>query len=421
MQCFERFQYQRFSLVWKTMAPGSYAELAHVNTTTPRDDDIDLENNNSSEKKTSLKTAMLVTDKETEREESEYVCKDSVKTVDYVGEEDPEYVDLDDDVYSAVIFTLTTDVSELYSTTDSDGLDIKVNIYRACFTLTLLAVNYLLQIGILVWVYWYVASPTLHRAQRVYQRYHHDVFEDGEFQEELWNAWDWKQQHALCRIAFSNYWFLYAILSLWWLAMVTEATKTWTLFTKINSLGHTNDGSQMVKIKLSDEDPDEDVNHVYSLLISVRIGLCTLIILPKFAIAAGLLWVGSVWLAATDSFENLVLNSVALTFIINIDESIFQGLVPGTMKTNIGKTKLVRPRLKEEYEQEVKGAYRGVTLQLITVVVGVAAYMSEFGQSIPYVGIFPGYAADNDIACAKMWNVQRTLVCSRGEECFAFG
>jgi len=53
--------------------------------------------------------------------------------------------------------------------------------------------------------------------------------------------------------AFSNYWFLYAILSLRWLNMVTEMSKTCDLFRKINSLRHTPDGADMVDMKEGEE------------------------------------------------------------------------------------------------------------------------------------------------------------------------
>lgn len=337
-----------------------------------------------------------------------------------VGIKDAEYLELDEDVYSAVIFTLTADVSELYSNIDQDGLDTKVNAYRALFTLTLLGFNYALQIGLLVWVYFYVAAPALHRAQTVYRRYHAEVFSDGEFQRDLWE--NWAHQEALCRIAFSNYWFLYAILSLWWVAMVTEVNKTYQVFAKINSLQHTDDPSEMI-IRREATDGGERENLVWQLPRSVRVACILLIFVPKLAIAAGLWWVGTLWLAATDSFENLVLNSVALTFIINIDEQIFAGLIPATMKENIKITKLVRSTTPEdsEHESDVKAAYRSATFHLALVIFGVAAYMSAYGQSIPYLGIFPGYAYDNDFACPALWDRQRSLVCLSGKDCFPLG
>lgn len=381
----------------------------------------------------------------TSKDRQQEVVSDDPRTkrsVVDLGIEGAELLELEEDVYSAAIFTLTFDVSELYSTEDADGLDIRVNLYRAVYTLALLGVNYALQVGLIIWVYWYVAAPALHRAQTVYQKYHAEVFSDGEFMQDRWDVWE--DQEALCRIAFSNYWFMYAILSLWWIAMVTEVTKTHQVFMKIHGLGHTDDASQMVLRRGAPTNPSEQPrsdsrsldgsihdkkkedrgereNLVWQLLLSVRVMFVLLIFIPRLAIAAGLWWVGTVWLAATDSFENLVLNSVALTFIIQIDEQIFAGLIPGTMKDNIRITKLVKVLKEHEHESDVKVAYMSVTFYLLFVVFGVAAYMSEYGQSIPYMGIFPGYAHDNDFACPKLWERQRSQICSVGKDCFPRG
>jgi hypothetical protein len=340
------------------------------------------------------------------------------QSVDDLPIENAELLDLDEDVYGAVFFSLTFDVSELVSKgLDKDGLDVMVNLYRLVFTMMLLCANYVLQIALIYWVYLYVASPSVHHAQDIYRRYHAEVFMNGEFQKDLWHRWE--AQDELCAIAFSKYWFLYAILCLWWIAMLTEVRNILMLQSKICALPRAETADQIVFYIC--ESGDRQGQHlVWQLTTTIRIVLYSCVVLPKLAIAVGLWCVGTLWIAATDSFENLVLNSVALTFVTQVDELMFNGLIPHTMKKNISITKLVRSADVEDkaHEALVKAAYRAATVQVAIVLCGVAVYMSPIGQSLPLVGIFPGYASDQVIACRDLWTRQRLRLCERGKECF---
>jgi len=330
--------------------------------------------------------------------------------------DDAEQIDLDEDVYGAVIFSLVYDSYELLTGVDYDGLDWRVNAYRIFFCLLLLCCNYLLQIGLLVIIYTYVALPSMSNAQRVYQSYHAEVFVSGDFQQDLWDKWDGADD--LCNIAFGNYWFMFMILTLWWINMVIEVRKTVELYNSFAGLGNTTNPHTIIsRVK----DP-EKLNLILNLTVWIRAVLYTLLILPKFIIAAFLLVVGTIWLASTDSFENLVLNSVALGFLINIDETIFAGLVPKTMKKNIAITKIVNLSVSAEagYLLEVMRRYRDSTLCFIAVVGGVGFYMSSWGQMIPGIGIFPGYLKDTS-PCSSWWGKKALEVCAYGTECFKLG
>lgn len=328
--------------------------------------------------------------------------------------EDTEMIDLDEDVYGAIVYTITFDWFELLTGRDYDGLDTRVNAYRMVFCSLMLIGNYALQLGLLYIIYWYVAAPSRTNAQKIYQNYHAEVFVKGEFQQHLWEKFDGADD--LCNIAFGNYWFMYAILGLWWISMVIEVRKTELLYLRFRSLENTTDPTTII----TRIETPEKTNLILNLTWQMRAVLYTIIIIPRVIIAAGLLFVGTVWLAATDSFENLVLNSVALSFLINIDEIIFAGLVPYTMKKNINITKLVNINLHvvEGHLLQIVRGYRDSTLWLIFVVAGVAFYLSSYGQAIHGFGVFPGYLADT-FGCQGWWRDKVEPVCKRGmTDCF---
>ena len=56
----------------------------------------------------------------------------------------------------------------------------------------------------------------------------------------------------------------------------------------------------------------------------IRWALYLILLLPKMAISMTLLTIRTVWLAATDSFADLILNAIALEFVSAIDELLFE-------------------------------------------------------------------------------------------------
>ena len=53
----------------------------------------------------------------------------------------------------------------------------------------------------------------------------------------------------------------------------------------------------------------------------IRWALYLILLLPTMAISMTLLTISTVWLAATDSFADLILNAIALEFVSAIDGS----------------------------------------------------------------------------------------------------
>merc|ERR1712007_223 len=49
-------------------------------------------------------------------------------------------------------------------------------------------------------------------------------------------------------------------------------------------------------------------------------------VLPKFLIAMVTWWIGCRWLASTPAFDNLILNSCALSFILGVDEILYTAI-----------------------------------------------------------------------------------------------
>merc|ERR1711924_558628 len=67
------------------------------------------------------------------------------------------------------------------------------------------------------------------------------------------------------------------------------------------------------------------------------------IIVPKILVAAGLCLMGYTWLVATDFLPDLILNSLALAFVVQIDELIFSVFLPARMESDLERTRFALP------------------------------------------------------------------------------
>lgn len=342
-------------------------------------------------------------------------------------EDEGEELDLPEDVYGAAIFSICYDSFEIFGHSDFDGLHLSTNIYRVLFVFCLLFVNYAMQIGLLVWIYRYVAMPTIRDTQTIYQKFHAEMYEDGVFRKDVWETWEHRAD--VCNISFSNFWFMYTILNLWWITMLIEVRKTERLWRKFQALPDTSDVDKVIRVV-------DGTNLVCRLTFWIRAMLYGLLLFPKLVIVVILLYVGSIWLLATVGVTNLVLNAIALGFVIGIDEILFGGFIPESMSRNLDITKLFipsdpNPSVGSHVKAVVKG-YTRSTLYLIVVAVGVYLWMTQ-GQSIPLIGVFPGYSYD--VNCVSYWTGQATQVCKledtevttqgiklfSGDECFPLG
>jgi len=332
-----------------------------------------------------------------------------------------EEVELEESVYGAAIFSICFDFFEILTGKDHDGLGISLNCYRLFFTLVLLVANYAVQMLLLYWVYSFVAVPAVHGVQQVYASYHAECFDEhGTFSQDAWDSWGDENISELCMIAFSNPPFMFVVLALWWTVMLNEVRKTerdWRNFFAIKS---TFKAEEMIVKK-------DGENLIVCLTPRTKYTLYLFLLAPKMVIAVVLMVVGTVWLTATDSFGDLILNAVALEFIICVDEIIFQGLLPESIKKNVGLTKLFcqsRKKTGDAYQDALheewnvtKGWIRS-TGYFVAILIGVYLYM-DLGQKIPIIGVYPGFKHDAD--CPKYWGERSHAMCLPGKECFPFG
>merc|ERR1712216_504821 len=95
---------------------------------------------------------------------------------------------------------------------------------------------------------------------------------------------------------------------------------------------------------------------------TTKVCLYTLIFIPKTFIAILLCVSGCIWLTASLSFGDLILNSLALAFVVEVDELIFSVFLPPRLEKNLSDTVVACPKDstktdEERAKEEVRSSY----------------------------------------------------------------
>lgn len=335
------------------------------------------------------------------------------------------HVDLSPDAWHMGIVCIVKDLAEMI-----DGHFSAFKLLRFCFCFATLILNVIFQFLLLREVWVHIVRPGVHTVQGNYREYHKSVFDvAGAVIPGAWDNLDEATQTEICHTSLSAPVFLYAIITLWVIRMVQEFRETDQLRRNISALPVLPAGIaalDMVHERPSDD--DEGINEVIALNASTRFFIYVLIVIPKFLVCLVLLFLGCRWLVSTASFSDLILNALALEFILNIDELIFTALFPVTAVKEVEIVKFAYAKGKDLSNKDKEAVktwgYARSILMLIFVLFFVGLYQNVLQQ------ILPGYTYDITDNCVELFNKEAMLPCPADywgaltgthADCFPFG
>jgi len=304
--------------------------------------------------------------------------------------------DLPDNIYGAAMMSFIRSSQTYHSV---------VHLVTTCIFAGLV-LNLVIQFYVLICTKVYITAPAVLAVRDLYQTFHEQVFEDGIFSQARWD--NFKQSDALCQMPLSQPMFFLCILSIWtatcWVDLL-DSYKYLSLWMGLPAP----QGERKTEVE-SGEDDAETVVLVGATKLAKAFAL-GMILIPKIVIACLLWWLGARWLVATTSFQDLLLNAVALAFITELDELIYMSLMPGDIQAMVQTFKIKslpakakpNPRLsRRQAELADFVAYRDKRLALMmgqmamTALVVVAlplAYMYRLQR------VLPGYKFDVHRPC----------------------
>lgn len=147
-----------------------------------------------------------------------------------------------------------------------------------------------------------------------------------------------EKQGPFCRIPLTQPGFFFTILIIWTLTCMREVRVAYVLQYAILA-AHTIDSMKDAENKAARQmpgDDDEDDDDLEKVVIRGVTGPVKLFVTVLNFVRVGmtlyLCWVGCRWLLGTNIFSDLILNAVALEFILLIKEGIYMTLMPSRSK-----------------------------------------------------------------------------------------
>lgn len=145
-------------------------------------------------------------------------------------------------------------------------------------------------------------------------------------------------QDYVCEIPLSQPLYLSMILLLWAMTCVYQLRQitdsilrcVWRPKTVIS-----------MQYATSPENEDPRTLVVEGLTVPVKVVLLCFVFMPQVLVNLYLLWLGSRWLVSTADLEELLLNAVALEFVANLKDGIYQSFVPLRSKLETQNTKIM--------------------------------------------------------------------------------
>jgi len=145
-------------------------------------------------------------------------------------------------------------------------------------------------------------------------------------------------QSTVCQMPLANDFFFLGVIFVWTLTCVVDVRKCFQMIhsfivamPSVNSIMHS--------VKLFPQDNGENEVVIVAVPVHFKAILVSLILLPRLMVDCATVWLGCKWLAATAEMGELLLNAVALEFVVLLNECILVALVPKHGLDGLERTK----------------------------------------------------------------------------------
>lgn len=310
---------------------------------------------------------------------------------------------LDEDVYGAGISSIVRDTHKLHTVT----ANVSVRYGRLVATSLLIFTTIGLQLWLISEFKTFVTSISVHDIRNVYSDYEKFMYEQTEINENGYLRGvkgTWKgQEHfhqmskdikiSVCEIPFSQPKLIVPILLIWTVTVVSHLRRTADIFYRLVCATPT--VHQLSEVIEESEDSDHE-STIIGLTALLKTVITFFILIPRAIISLVLLWLGCRWLVATTSFGDLVLNAVALEFIIALKDLFFIALIPQRHRRET-QTTLMMPWYKTESASLF--SYLSSFGLIFVSIVWVSLYMFPILGIGPLQQVLPDYRWDVHDAC----------------------
>mmetsp|Transcript_165551 Transcript_165551/g.531287 ORF Transcript_165551/g.531287 Transcript_165551/m.531287 type:complete len:416 (-) Transcript_165551:244-1491(-) len=333
--------------------------------------------------------------------------------------------DLDENAYGAAAVALIKDITKLhyqiYNDVPWEG--ISLTIVRLCTAMGIMLVNLIFQATILYYIYTFVVEPSVKNVQVMYAEFRAGIFDEhGKVDDEAWANYPGKS--AVCQITMSNLNFYFGILVLWSLLMMDELRKCERVARDIAAIRHVDKLEDQLCYSHRNGYDVDGVCLVVGLTTFMRWTVLLTVCVPRAIIGFVLLFLGYQWLASSGSFADMTLNAMALEFVKNIDEILYDAVLPRQLKQDIADTnvfKIEQRKTKKDLDASEWKAYKRTCLWVGFMIGGLVTF------SVVVQTVLPFDLTELNALCTVQRTESQTPICTHmtfsgwSEDCYPYG
>mmetsp|Transcript_42886 Transcript_42886/g.97814 ORF Transcript_42886/g.97814 Transcript_42886/m.97814 type:complete len:373 (-) Transcript_42886:46-1164(-) len=274
-----------------------------------------------------------------------------------------------EDIYDVFIGCLLYDLAR-YHMGKSRGGGCR-RFFRTAAVFFVMLLNMAAQIYIIYNVKRFVSSWAVGEARGSYSQYEEHMYtsthlnnhgmhrgNSGAFHPENFETLTADQKKVMCQIALSQPAFLLVMLGVWTLGNFGEVKLTFQQAYNVLSLETSGRG-----LSATAEETDDGIK-ITKVSMGVKILTMICVTIPRLVVTLVLLWLGCRWLTATESFADIILNALALTFLIDLNCLLYRTVMPKRDLVDAQKTCVVK-------DEELAPSLLNYTADLIWLLLAV--------------------------------------------------
>jgi len=322
----------------------------------------------------------------------------------YSSCEDPdthEFQEIEESTYYGTMATMIKDLYFIYRKPPSKHKCERFSRIAFALLISLLLIS--CQLYVLVTIKTFVTSPAVRGIRNVYDEYqktmyHGRVRDSGygfslgiggptgpNFDPAQFSKLSNDMKGSVCLIPFSQPGYLSIILLVWCLSVIGELRSCLFLAEWLYSIPRVNALGDMIIT----HDRGEDLV-IVGLPVSMKSAISVVVLLPRTLTAFLLLWLGCRWLTATLDFTEVLINAIALEFVIKLNEVIYTQLISDRSKRDNRNLKMDMPHIhgSDHAKKPHWFSFIGTMAWAVGAVVWIYVYIVHLQM------VLPGYQWD---------------------------
>jgi hypothetical protein len=262
-------------------------------------------------------------------------------------------VPLPEDSYGFIVASLINDSNKI-----SKGSSVRdLRVVRICSSVAIAVLTFCLQTWLIYQIKQFVTAKWVHDIRVDYDEYELTMYGrepghttltsngkhrgvDGYFQPQNFQSMSEGLKGRVCSIPFSQPQFFMLVILMWTLVCVGEMRVCFALFRNLVLNMPTVSSMRDALASAKDYPGSEDRLVVNGLTRTLKVAMMVLVVIPRLIVTFILCWLGSRFLAATNDFCEMVLNAIALEFILLFKNLLWNTIIPERNKQDTAMTVL---------------------------------------------------------------------------------